>query len=113
MPASARICRFLEDQGGVVYMSGGDNLFGRCTEEGVLAMAEYVEQENKKQQICYSLLRQGIIFPDFPYPFIIFHQLFSTANDTTLNIMQQVHDGAWTRTASSNDEDWTIMFSIS
>ena len=51
----SRFCRFLEDQGGVVYMSGGDNLFGRCTEEGVLAMAEYVEQENKKQQICYSL----------------------------------------------------------
>ena len=28
----SRFCRFLEDQGGVVYMSCGYNLFGRCTE---------------------------------------------------------------------------------
>lgn len=50
-----RFTQFLEQHGGVIYMSGGDNIFAECTRECAQIVAEYVSMENEKKQICYSV----------------------------------------------------------
>lgn len=50
-----RFDQILEKYGSNVYMNGGDNIFAECTRECAQIMAEYVSNENKRSQICYSL----------------------------------------------------------
>ncbi len=50
-----RFAEILEQQGSVIYMNGGDNIFAECSQECAQIIANYVYRENKKNSVCYSL----------------------------------------------------------
>lgn len=51
----SKFVQILEENGAVVYMSGGDNIFAACTKECASLVAKFIERENKNGSICYSL----------------------------------------------------------
>lgn len=53
--ALLRFAQLLEENGGIIYMNGGDNIFAECTRSCAQIVAEYVRAENEKNLIHFSL----------------------------------------------------------
>ncbi|MCD8083345.1 MAG: mCpol domain-containing protein [Clostridiales bacterium] len=45
----------IEHNGGIVYMSGGDNIFAEGNEVCIQAVVQAVQKENEKQRLYYSM----------------------------------------------------------
>lgn len=50
-----RFAQLLEENGGTIYMNGGDNIFAECTRSCAQIVAEYVRVENEKRLVYFSL----------------------------------------------------------
>lgn len=50
-----RFTQLLEENGGIIYMNGGDNIFAECTRNCAQIVAEYIRVENEKGLVHFSL----------------------------------------------------------